>query len=172
MNNVSFLYQLFDKKINKIIRNDFHPYLECYFQNFCAYINIFSKIKNEKILNEYIKLCIFLDYILNTNRLRILSKEKDYIIEKYKLKLKYNRDYIFIFIKILNEIFSSNIVYFYKDNFIIIYLDYEETEDNINLINKIIDNFIPLNFNCIYTFNHIYTLDIDEIAKLERWFLL
>ncbi|VWL85323.1 hypothetical protein [Oceanivirga miroungae] len=173
MSNISYLYQLYNKNISKIIINEFHPYLQCYVEKDRAYINLNEKIENTDLIDKYIRLCINYEYILNTNRLNILARNKKYVFEKYKLKLKYNKDYIYIFIKVLNSVFSSNIVYYNKsNNLFIIYLDYEKSQDNIDLINEILNNFMPINYNYVYTFSHIYTLDIKEIGELERWFLL
>ena len=125
-----------------------------------SYILILSKIEFTFLISPF-------SYITNNK----MEYDEDYVIRKYMYKLRYTKDYVYLFKNALKEIFFNSIIYIKKDKFLI-YLDYERNYKNENKIKKLINHFIYFNIEVEYVFTHFLMIDIEEISCLDSWELL
>lgn len=180
MNNrfYPYLWYLEYKKIEKLSFDGYIPYFEISLDGFNvgdnAYINLsylginlYSGIDNN-LCKFYILILAKIRYMALYSRLYLYTKDKDYIISKWKFKSKYIKDRMYIFTSCLKETFASYVIYILKETIYII-LDYEKTKENENKIKRIIDEFLPIGIRCIYLFDHFLLADIKEMSYLERW---
>lgn len=172
--------QVLNKKINLNYEN-FNPYYEISSVGINSYnsdfsinlyaLNLYYFDFDKNLLDFYILLLSKIKYELMINKLFLNVNVEEYIISKWKYKSKFIDDEIYIFINCIKNYFLNYIIYYNDYNFLV-FLDYEENDELHNIMNKIIDNFLPMGFECEYVFNNFLMLDIEELSKLERWVLM
>ena len=59
-----------------------------------------------------------------------------------------------------------------KNNMFYIILDYNKDKNILDIMEEIIDNFLPIGIECKYFFNNFLFLDIEEFSFYERWISL
>lgn len=160
---------------------DYNPYFEISSDSLNSisnniYINLpYLKLSSLEFLpNEftisYIKILSKLRYEFLISPI-IYFYEDNYYISKWKYKSIYIKDKIYIFLSCVKDVFKNNIIYF-KNNKFLIFLDYEYNIEFKNIMEKILFDFLPIDFKCEYFFKHFLFSDIEELCKLEEWVLL
>lgn len=180
MNNKFFPYiwYLEYKKIKEISFNEYIPYFELSLDGFNigkkAHINLpslniyFKYGLNENLAKIYIKILAKIRYELIISKLSIYNENEKYLISKWKYKARYIKDKLYIFFSCIKDNFESYMIY-RKDRQFFIILDYKKTAYIERLINDIIEEFLPIGFECRYFFNNFLFLDIIEFSEQERW---
>ncbi len=149
-------------------------------QNFYVNLPMFgideNNIISEEIIKNYILILSKIEFTFLISPFSYITDNKveydeDYVIRKYRYKLRYTKDYVYLFKNALKEIFFNSIIY-KKDDKFLIYLDYERNNENENKMKKLITNFIYFNIEVEYVFTHFLILDIKEISCLDSWELL
>ncbi len=169
-----FLQYMKDYKVNYI---EFNPYLEMYtdsadtvYVNMSMLgINIDENMNNDLVLS-YINLLSLVTHRLLYSPIKIYS-DNDYLIGKWEYKSLRCNDRIYILSSCIKDIFKASVIYI-QDNMIYIFLDYVDSESNRELIDKILNNFLPIEYDAKYFFEHFCMLNIEELKKLGRWLIL
>ncbi|WP_197407634.1 hypothetical protein, partial [Oceanivirga salmonicida] len=162
-----------------ICYTSFNPYLEMYYADNVAYINLsyyginISENMNKELVLSYILILSKISYELLTTPLNLSLDNKVYSISKWEYKSRYCNDYVYIFKSCISECFPASVIYFERDiNTFIVFLDYDDNLENRDLMNEIISYFLPLDYEIEYFFEHFYMLNIKKLEKLGRWLLL
>lgn len=173
-----YLWYMEYKNIKKISFSEYIPYFELSLDGFNtgenAYINLnklgiyFKNGIDDNLCSFYIRLLAKIRYIGIYSKLYLYSKDEDLCLYKWKYKKMYIKDRMYIFLGSIKDSFSSYVVYQSKNTFYII-LDCAKTLKNEKRIQILINEFLPIGFNCVYLFDHFLFIDIPELSKLERW---
>lgn len=177
-----YLWYIHLKKIENIQYEGYIPYFELSLSGFnsgkdVAYVNLpmlNMYLDNEEykaLYDFYIKLLAYIRYSMMNNRLSLSRSDKNYIISKWKYKSRYIKDSMYVFFACLRNTFSSYMVY-RKNNMFYIILDYNKDKNILDIMEEIIDNFLPIGIECKYFFNNFLFLDIEEFSFYERWISL
>ncbi len=141
--------------------------------HFLNQIDIWSGMHKEKFYKKFILKDIYSGFFgkrlqENIDLFKIL--EKNILVDNI-YKLYKTGDALYFFKDSIKRIFKNSIIYANYDttNEILIYLNYEKTEENYKKIEIIKELFLPLQFNIvIYWKYHFGVIEVKETMKIEE----